>query len=233
MLSVLPQKNRQDLWTPWRISEEKGKRLRYNPVHEIKKYSGWEVRDTKQSLPIALFCLGKRAERNQFYYPMTHLSQGKYRDTSDMDHYQWNCIAPTTVCSQHIPETHNSASQRPANEWIPGKIICCSCSYMQSCSTPQVPNPCCLAWKERWSLALLSGKNFASEASSIPRSPEETLSKTPSEPAACCFCHDFSALEGLSLPTLQTMGGEGGGYKVVNEWTRWTHQPLKAVASIC
>lgn len=27
------------------------------------------------------------------------------------------------------------------------------------------------------------------------------------------FCHDFSALEGLSLPTPQKLGGEGGGYR--------------------
>lgn len=87
------------LWTSWRITEEKGKRLRNNPVHEIQMYLGWEVWDTKQSLPIDVCCLGKKAERYQFYYPMTYLSQGKYRDTSDMDHYQWNCLAPTTAGS--------------------------------------------------------------------------------------------------------------------------------------
>lgn len=173
---LLATEKEAGLWTSWRITEEKGKRLRYNPVHETEKYLGWEVWDTKQSLPIAVCCLGEKAERNQFYYPMTYLSQGKYRDTSDTDHYQWNGIAPTIAGSYHIPERNNSASQWSAYEWITGKIMCCLVLFYST-----VLNPCFLAWKERWSLALLSGKNLGSEVSSIPWSPEETLSKIPGE----------------------------------------------------
>jgi len=76
------------------------------------------------------------------------------------------------------------------------------------CSSPQclphLPSPLC-------------GENPASEASRLPRSPEETPSATPAEsiqmPVATClpdysFCHGSSALEGLGLPTQQRLAGE-------------------------
>lgn len=80
-------------------------------------------------------------------------------------HYQWNCTAPTVTCSQHIPERHNSASARPAYEWITGKIICCSVLF----TTPQVLKPSRLAWKESCSAALLCA---------CPTSPHSSVGRT-------------------------------------------------------
>lgn len=105
-LSFLPQKNRQDLWTSWKINEEKGRRLRCNPVNEMKSIQD-ETCGTQNnhSLLIVVCCLGKRTERNSFYYPVTYLSPGKDRDPSLIDFI-------TSETTQLLPWRVHSTSLR-------------------------------------------------------------------------------------------------------------------------
>lgn len=106
LLSFLPQKNRQDLWTSWKINEEKGRRLRCNPVNEMKSIQD-ETCGTQNnhSLLIVVCCLGKRTERNSFYYPVTYLSPGKDRDPSLIDFI-------TSETTQLLPWRVHSTSLR-------------------------------------------------------------------------------------------------------------------------
>lgn len=203
----------------------KGKRLRYNPEYEMKSIQ--DERCGTQSNHS--YVLSGQKDCEEFVLSPHALSEPRERQRRFWHglHYQWNCTAPPVACSQHIPERHNSASPRPAYEWITGKIICCSVLF----GTPQVLKPCRSAWKESCSAALLCaapppliplwGKPCQRGIQPSQKPRGNTFKNTSRKHLDASynllpdysFCLGSSALKGLSLPTLQKLGGKGEKYR--------------------
>lgn len=118
-LCLLPQKNTplpwQDLLTLWRIGDKKGKGL--GATQQMK----WQVfrRGVGHKAITVVCCLGRRTDKNPFYYSMTYLSPGKDRTSASL---------PMTLHSSYYgmfrahPWETQPCLSKSAFEWITGKI---------------------------------------------------------------------------------------------------------------